>query len=42
MKTIKTVTALALCIVLMYAVTSCIVTTKHDNGKHKGWNKNSK
>lgn len=20
--------------------TSCLVTTHHDNGKHKGWNKN--
>jgi hypothetical protein len=42
MKTVRTFAALALSIVLLWGVTSCVVVTKHDNGKHKGWNKNSK
>jgi hypothetical protein len=25
---------------VLFNQTSCLVTTRHDNGKHKGWNKN--
>jgi hypothetical protein len=42
MKIVRTITTLALCMMLIVGVTSClVVSTQHDNGKHKGWNKNS-
>jgi hypothetical protein len=41
MKTFRTVVALGLCTMLLTTATSCIVLTRHDNGKHKGWYKNS-
>jgi len=42
MKIIKKYTFVFLCLVFLFAVTSCVVTPRHDNGKHKGWyNKSS-
>lgn len=40
MKTVKTFAALTFGIVILFG-TSCVVVEKHDNGKHKGWYKNS-
>ena len=41
MKIIRKFAFFLLCLVLLIAGSSCVVTTRHDNGKHKGWYKNS-
>lgn len=42
MKTIKTIALLFLCSGLLFGTTSCVAYhSKHDNGKHTGWYKNS-
>jgi ABC-type oligopeptide transport system substrate-binding subunit len=41
MKTLKRITVQLLCMGLLFGATSCVVFSKHDNGKHKGWVKNS-
>ncbi|MCD6068295.1 MAG: hypothetical protein K0S33_3121 [Bacteroidetes bacterium] len=40
MKAIKFTIASLLISFLLVPQLSCIVTTRHDNGKHKGWYKN--
>lgn len=40
MKAFRAVTILFLCFGYLFNTTSCLVV-KHDNGKHKGWYKNS-
>jgi len=40
MKTIK-LTSFALLITFFFSTTSCVVFVKKDNGKHKGWYKNT-
>lgn len=29
-------------IIALFTLSSCVITHKHDNGKHKGWYKNKK
>jgi ABC-type oligopeptide transport system substrate-binding subunit len=41
MKKFKTLIALILCMGLLISSTSCSVHFAKDNGKHKGWYKNS-
>jgi len=41
MKPSKTIAILALSLGLLFSTTSCLVLVKKDNGKHKGWHKNS-
>lgn len=42
MKTLKTITALMLVTFLLFNLTSCLVTQPAgNNGKHKGWYKNT-
>ena len=41
MKTLRTIAILVLCMGLLFSATSCVVLVKKDNGKHKGWFKNS-
>ncbi|MCF8298754.1 MAG: hypothetical protein K9J13_14495 [Saprospiraceae bacterium] len=41
MKTIKIFTLTLLCIGLLFSTTSCSVLVVKDNGKHKGWYKNT-
>ena len=41
MKTFRTVAIIVLCMGLLFSTTSCVVHVQKDNGKHKGWNKNS-
>jgi hypothetical protein len=41
MKTFRTIAFIVLCIGLLFGATSCVVLVKEDNGKHKGWFKNS-
>jgi uncharacterized lipoprotein YehR (DUF1307 family) len=48
MKSFKSLTALVLCLFLLFSLTSCAVFLdegysgggKHDNGNHNGWYKN--
>jgi hypothetical protein len=42
MKMLKAISSAALCILLIFGGSSCVVIAprKHDNGKHKGWYKN--
>jgi len=40
-KTIRTIVLLVFCIGFLYSLTSCAVLVVKDNGKHKGWYKNS-
>jgi hypothetical protein len=41
MKKLKILITLIAIIAISLSLTSCIVMTKHDNGLHKGWYKNS-
>jgi hypothetical protein len=41
MKTMRTLAALFICAGFLVGTTSCFVVTRKDNGKHKGWNKNT-
>ena len=41
MRIARTITLLLLCFVLLFSVTSCATFVHHDNGKHKGWYKNT-
>lgn len=41
MKLFRAVAVLALCTGLLFSTTSCAVMVQKDNGKHKGWYKNS-
>jgi hypothetical protein len=41
MKTLRLSLTLLLCIGFLFSVSSCMVFVSKDNGKHKGWNKNS-
>jgi hypothetical protein len=41
MKTLRTAIATGLCAMLLITATSCLVVSRHDNGNHKGWYKNS-
>ena len=41
MKLFRVVAVLALCAGLLFGATSCAVMVQKDNGKHKGWYKNS-
>lgn len=40
-KTIKIASTMLLCSVLLLSTTSCFVAVSGDNGRHKGWYKNS-
>jgi len=40
-KTFRIIAILLLCMGLLFSTTSCIVFVKKDNGRHKGWYKNS-
>ena len=42
MRIAKKVAIIALCFMLLFSTTSCVVLFHKDNGKHKGWTKNSK
>jgi len=41
MRPFKIISLLVICIGILFGSTSCAVNLKHDNGKHKGWYKNS-
>lgn len=41
MKTLRTFAVLTICMFLLSATSCIIVPRQHDNGKHKGWFKNS-
>ncbi|NTW24936.1 MAG: hypothetical protein HGA37_09565 [Lentimicrobium sp.] len=41
MKTGRIITVLLLCFVLLFSATSCVTSFSQNNGKHKGWYKNS-
>lgn len=41
MKTPQKIALIVLSILFLISITSCSVQMKHDNGKHKGWYKNS-
>jgi hypothetical protein len=41
MKSFRTIIVLVFCMVFLYSTTSCAVFVVRDNGKHKGWHKNS-
>jgi len=40
-KNLKTVAILAFCLGLLFSTTSCAIFVHDNNGKHKGWYKNS-
>jgi hypothetical protein len=42
MKKLNILITVILVFSISLSLTSCIVMTKHDNGHHKGWYKNSK
>jgi hypothetical protein len=37
MKSLRTITILALSFMLLFSTTSCVVLVREDNGLHKGW-----
>lgn len=41
MKNFKAIAIIVFCIGLLFSISSCAVRVNHDNGKHKGWYKNS-
>lgn len=41
MKLLLQITTCLLCIGYVFSTTSCLVVQKHDNGHHRGWNKQS-
>jgi hypothetical protein len=41
MKLFKIFVTLTLCIGILFGATSCLVVVREDNGRHKGWFKNS-
>ena len=41
MKTVRRLPILIFCLTLLLSMSSCAVLVRNDNGRHKGWNKNS-
>ena len=41
MKILRYIIVTGLCVLLLIHLTSCVVRVSKDNGKHKGWYKNS-
>lgn len=41
MKTLRMILKLTLCATILFSTSSCLVLVDKDNGKHKGWRKNS-
>ncbi|HET6245186.1 MAG: hypothetical protein H0V01_12045 [Bacteroidetes bacterium] len=41
MRPLKTAAILAFCAGLLFSTSSCLVVVKKDNGRHKGWFKNT-
>jgi hypothetical protein len=40
MKSLRAISILVLCIMFLFASSSCVVLVRKDNGLHKGWFKN--
>lgn len=41
MKTLRTLVIVIICTMFLFSAVSCVVLVKKDNGKHKGWSKNT-